>query len=110
MAKRQWRSLFEMERGLFIKKNSPKILWSCVQFKGLLVFVKDVTTEEKNLLTLKVECLDYMIMRNLIPGMKKEYFWGYSKSSLAYLIYNPHTEKVVKHRHVMSCHSMINLQ
>lgn len=36
--------------------------------------------------------------KKLDPKGEKEIFVGYSKNSPAYLVYNPHTQRVSKHR------------
>lgn len=45
------------------------------------------------------ECYAYIHdHKKLDPRCERAIFVGYSKSSPAYLVYNPHTEKVSKHR------------
>ena len=113
-AERQWRTLFEMGRCLLLESGLPKILWPYAvqsaahirnrcyndRVKNTPYFM--LTGRKPNLANMWVfgsECYAYKHdHKKLDSRCEKGIFVGYSKNSPAYLIYNPHTAKVSKHR------------
>ena len=113
-AERQWRTLFEMGRCLLLESKLPKTLWPYAvqtaahirnrcyndRIKNTPYFM--LTGRKPNLANMWVfgsECYAYKHdHKKLDPRCEKGIFVGYSKNSPAYLVYNPHTEKVTKHR------------
>ena len=113
-AERQWRTLFEMGRCMLIEKGLPKALWPYAvqsaahirnrcyndRTKNTPYFM--LTGGKPNLSRMWVfgsDCYAYKHdQKKLDPRCEKGIFVGYSKNSPAYLVYNPHTRKVSKHR------------
>lgn len=113
-AERQWRTIFEMGRCLLIEKGLPKVLWPYAvqtathirnrcyndRIKSTPYFM--LTGRKPDLSKMWVfgsECYAYKHNhKKLDPRCEKGIFVGYSKNSPAYLVYDPLTEKVSKHR------------
>ena len=113
-AERQWRTLFEMGRCLLLEKGLPKTLWPYAvqsaahirnrcyndRVKNTPYFM--LTGRKPNLAKMWIfgsDCFAYKHdHQKLDPRCEKGIFLGYSKNSPAYLVYNPHTAKVSKHR------------
>ena len=113
-AERQWRTLFEMGRCLLLEKGLPKVLWPyavqhasnvrnrCYNDRTENTPYFMLTGRKPNLSKMWVfgsDCYTYKHdHKKLDPRGERGIFVGQSKNSPAYLIYNPDTEKVSKHR------------
>lgn len=113
-AERQWRTLFEMGRCLLLEKGLPKTLWLYAVQTSAHIRNRCYNDRNKNtpffMLTGKKPDLSKMWVfgsdcyaykhdqKKLDPKGKKGIFVGYSKNSPAYLVYNPHSRRVSKHR------------
>ena len=123
-AERQWRTLFEMGRCLLLKKGLPKVLWPyavqhashvrnrCYNDRTENTPYFKLTGRKPNLSKMWVfgsDCYAYKHdHKKLNPRGERGIFVGHSKNSPAYQIYNPHTEKVSKHRLVKLKETVLN--
>lgn len=113
-AERQWRTLFEMGRCLLLEKGLPKELWPYAVQHAALTRNRCYNERVKNtpvfMLTGRKPDLSKMWIfgskcyaykhnhQRLDPRCEKGIFVGYSRNSPAYLVYNPDTKMVSKHR------------
>ena len=114
-AERGWRSIFDMARCLLIESKLQETLWTYAvmatdyirnrcyhqRIKQTPVFM--LTGKVPNVSKLHVfgsVCYAYTEInkKKLDPRSKKGVFLGYDQYSPAYLVYDPKTEKVSKHR------------
>ena len=113
-AERNWRTLFEMARGMLIESGLPKFLWTYAVMAATYIrnrcYVKRIKTTPYGLITgvkpnvaklhiFGTICYAYLHgQRKLDPHSKRGYFIGYDEDSPAYLIYYPENRTVAKHR------------
>ena len=113
-AERSWRTLFDMARALIIESGLPKRLWTyavmtathirnrCYSQRikstpyGLITGVKPNVTK---LHVFGTKCFPFVQnAKKLDPRSKQGIFVGYDRDSPSYLVYNPDSESVSKHR------------
>ena len=113
-AERNWRTLFDMGRALLIESGLPKSLWTYAVMTATHVrnrcyvkkiketpygLITGVKPNLKNLHMFGTICYPYVhTHKKLEPRSRFAYFVGYDKESPAYLVYNPDTQSVSKHR------------
>ena len=113
-AERNWRTIFEMGRSLLIESNLPKTLWTYAVMAA--VFIRNrcyiqrtnetpyylLTGYRPNISKMHVFgsiCYSYVQNKKKLDCRSKEgLFVGYDKNSPAYLIYDPESKTVSKHR------------
>ena len=113
-AERQWRTVFEMGRCLLAQAKLSKPLWPYAVMAAAYIrnrcFNKRLketpyfamTGKRPDISNMRVfgsECYPYrQVKQKLDPRCTKGIFIGYDKYSPAYLVYNPETGKIMKHR------------
>ena len=113
-AERNWRTLFEMGRGMLIESGLPKFLWTYAIMAATHIrnrcYVKRIkatpygltTGVKPNVAKLHIFgtiCYAYLHgQTKLDPHSRKGHFIGYDRDSPAYLVYYPENRSVVKHR------------
>lgn len=123
-AERSWRTLFEMARSLLLEGGLPKNLWTYAVMTATHIRnrcysqrLKDtpygITTGKKpdvgRMQIFGSTC--YPIVQNpkkLDPRSSKGVFIGYDRESPSYLVYNPDTRAVNKHRLVRFTTTTVN--
>ena len=115
-AERNWRTLFEMARGMLIESNLPKRMWgyavlAAAHIRNRMYSQRTQTTaihlltgSQPSISKLHVfgsVCYPYVqIKKKLDPRCKKGIFVGYDKNSPAYLVYFPETNSVTRNHTV----------
>lgn len=113
-AERNWRTLFEMARCMLLESNLPKKLWTYAVMTAAVIRNRCynrrvgqtpyymLTGRKPNLSKMNVfgsVCYAYkQEKKRLDSRCEKGIFVGYDKNSPAYLVYNPDTGSVRKHR------------
>ena len=113
-AERNWRTIFEMARGMIIESKLPKYLWAYAVMAAVhirnRVYHPRIEDTPYNLLMGKkpkmkelhafgTVCFASVKDRSKLDKRAKEgIFVGYDKSSPAYLVYYPEQQVVSKHR------------
>lgn len=113
-AERQWRTIFEMGRCLLLEKELPRTLWPYAVQTAAHIRNRCYSDRTQNtpyfMLTGKKpdlskmwifgsDCYAYRHDHSKLDSRgDKGIFVGYSRNSPAYLVYNPQTRKVSKHR------------
>ena len=113
-AEHNWRTLFEMGRGILIESGLPKFLWTYAIMAATYVrnrcYVQRIKATPYGLLTgVKPNIAKLHIFGTIFyaylhgqtkldPHSRKGYFIGYDRDSPAYLVYYPENRTSVKHR------------
>ena len=113
-AERSWRTLFEMARSLLLESGLPKFLWTyavmaathirnrCYSQRIQSTPYGLITGIKPNIARMHIfGTLCYPFVQNakkLDPRSKRGVFVGYDRESPAYLVYDPETKSVSKHR------------
>lgn len=113
-AERSWRTLFEMARSLLLEEGLPKNLWTYAVMTATHVRNRCYSQRLKNtpygaITGMKPDVTKMQIFgstcyptvqnpKKLEPRSKKGIFTGYDRDSPSYLVYDPETRAISKHR------------
>ena len=114
-SERNWRTLFEMARGLLIESKLPKSLWTYALMTASYIrnrcYVQRINSTPFSVITGKKPDLgtlhlfgsvcypyNHTSTKKLDPRCGKGHFVGYDRNSPSYLVYYPENGKVLKHR------------